>query len=55
MGTPHLVESKTLKLLSVFSKTNRYILNAGCAIPSNTPEENLMRMIETTRNFANTL
>lgn len=51
MGSPGLVESKTLELLKIFTKTNRFILNAGCAIPSNTPKENLMRMIKTARMF----
>lgn len=51
MGSPELVEQKTIELLNVFSKTNRFILNAGCAIPSNTPEANLKRMIQTARNF----
>lgn len=51
MGTPDLVEKKTLELLNIFSKTNRFILNAGCAIPSNTPEENLRTMIRVAREF----
>jgi len=51
MGSPELVEQKTVELLEIFSKSNRFILNAGCAIPSNTPEENLKRMIYTARNF----
>jgi MtaA/CmuA family methyltransferase len=51
MGTPDLVEQKTQELLELYSKTNRFILNAGCAIPSNTPEENLIRMIKTAREF----
>ncbi|MCA1760783.1 MAG: uroporphyrinogen decarboxylase family protein [Bacteroidales bacterium] len=51
MGSPVLVESKTIELLKIFSKTNRFILNAGCAIPSNTTEENLMTMINTARKF----
>ncbi|MEN8117993.1 MAG: uroporphyrinogen decarboxylase family protein [Bacteroidota bacterium] len=51
MGTPELVEQKTVELLDIFSKTNRFILNAGCAIPSNTPEENLFRMISVAREF----
>jgi uroporphyrinogen decarboxylase len=51
MGSPELVESKTLELLKIFTKTNRFILNAGCAIPSNTPEKNLFKMIETARKF----
>ncbi len=51
MGTPELVEEKTIELLNIFTKTNRFILNAGCAIPANTPEENLRKLIETTRNY----
>lgn len=51
MGSPQLVEQKTIELLNIFSKTNRFILNAGCAIPSNTPEENLKRMISVARDY----
>ncbi len=51
MGTLKLVEQKTIELLNIFTKTNRFILNAGCAIPSNTPEENLRMMIKTAREF----
>ncbi|MGQ7868343.1 uroporphyrinogen decarboxylase family protein [Sunxiuqinia sp. sy24] len=51
MGSPELVEKKTIELMNIFSKTNRFILNAGCAIPSNTPEENLRRMIQTARDY----
>ncbi len=51
MGTPELVEQKTIELLNIFTKTNRFILNAGCAIPPNTPEENLRMMIKTSREF----
>lgn len=51
MGNPELVEKRTIELLKVFTKTNRFILNAGCAIPSNTTEENLQRMINTSRDF----
>uniref|UniRef100_UPI003216C566 uroporphyrinogen decarboxylase family protein n=1 Tax=uncultured Draconibacterium sp. TaxID=1573823 RepID=UPI003216C566 len=52
LGTPQLVEQKTLELLDVFSKTNRFILNAGCALPSSTPETNLQMLIKTARNFS---
>jgi len=51
MGTPELVEQKTRELLSVFSDTPRFILNAGCAIPPITPAENLRTMISTARGF----
>lgn len=51
MGNPKFVEQKTTELLDIFSKTNRFILNAGCAIPSNTPEDNLFRMIKVAREY----
>ncbi len=51
MGTPELVEQKTIELLDIFTKTNRFILNAGCAIPANTPEENLFSMIKVAREY----
>jgi uroporphyrinogen decarboxylase len=51
LGTPALVEQKTIELLDIFAKTNRFILNAGCALPANTPPENLTRMIEVARNY----
>lgn len=51
MGTPELVEQKTIELLNIFTKTNRFILNAGCAIPANTPEENLRMMIKVAREY----
>lgn len=51
LGTPSLVREKTIELLNIFSGTNRFILNSGCALPSNTPEENLRVFVETARNF----
>jgi uroporphyrinogen decarboxylase len=51
MGTPEQVQNKTIALLDVFSKKNRFVLNAGCAIPSNTPEENIKMFIDTAREY----
>lgn len=51
MGTPELVRNKTLELFEAFAGHNRFILNAGCAIPSNTPPENLRMMIDTATTF----
>ena len=48
-GTPELVKLKTIELLEVFKDNPRFILNAGCAIPSTTPPENLSMMISTAR------
>lgn len=51
LGTPGLVRKKTTELLDVFSKTNRFIANSGCALPSSTPEENIRAFIETVRTY----
>ena len=50
MGTSALVRQKTTELLETY-KDPYFILNTGCAIPSNTPEENLRAMIETARSY----
>lgn len=51
LGTVDSVQKKTLELLSAYQHSNRFILNAGCALPSTTPSENLKMMINTARNF----
>lgn len=51
MGTTDIVREKTLELLNIYRNSNRFILNAGCAIPAETPPENLLTMIETARKF----
>jgi uroporphyrinogen decarboxylase len=51
LGTPDLVKEKTIELLDIFSGTNRFILNSGCALPAITPEINLFTFIETARNY----
>jgi len=51
LGSENDVRQSTTELLSVFKDSNRFILNSGCAIPPNTPEENLRMMINTARSF----
>ncbi len=51
LGSVDNVKKKTLELLTLYKDSNRFILNAGCAIPPNTPSENLKMMIDTARNF----
>jgi len=43
-GTPAMVKQKTEELLEVFADTPRFILNAGCALPADTPAENIRAM-----------
>jgi uroporphyrinogen decarboxylase len=49
MGSCRLVEEKTRELLGVFENVSGFILNAGCAIPSNTPPANMRAMIRVAR------
>ena len=51
LGSTNEVRKATMDLLEVFSKTNRFILNAGCALPPGTPEENVREFIRTAREF----
>ena len=51
LGTPAEVRTKTRALLELFADTPRFILNAGCALPPDTPAENLRAMITTAREF----
>jgi len=49
LGTVDDVTCQTERLLDVYSGCARLILNAGCAIPAETPGENLRAMIATAR------
>lgn len=51
LGSADDVREKTLELLEIYRNSNRFILNAGCAIPPTTPSLNIKTMIETARNF----
>jgi uroporphyrinogen decarboxylase len=51
LGTTDDVKKKTLELLEIYSGSGRFILNAGCAIPPNTPSANIRTMIEVARAF----
>ena len=46
LGNPEDVRLKTAELIKIMGPSNRFILNAGCAIPAETPEENLRAMLE---------
>jgi uroporphyrinogen-III decarboxylase len=50
-GDPQTVAAKTKELLALFAETPGFILNAGCAIPAETPPENIQTMIRTAREF----
>ncbi len=50
-GTADDVKRQTERLLGVASGSARFILNAGCAIPAETPSENIRTMIATARAY----
>jgi uroporphyrinogen decarboxylase len=50
-GTPADVEEKVIELLNLYEDSPRFIMNAGCAIPPDTPEENIRKMVEVTRGY----
>ena len=49
LGTPEKVEDATRSLLALFAGNSRFILNAGCAIPAETPPANLRALIRAAR------
>ena len=51
-STPEQVAAKTRKLLEIYRDNPRFILNAGCAIPAETPAANLKAMIRIAREFS---
>ena len=51
LGTPGEVAARTRELLELFAGTPRFILNAGCAIPAETPPANLKAMVAAARSF----
>ena len=52
LGTVEDVSNKTLELLEIYKDSNRFILNASCAIPPIAPEENIRTFIETARSYS---
>jgi len=51
LGTAAEVERKTRELLEIFAGNPLFILNAGCAIPAETPPANLRAMLRAAREF----
>jgi uroporphyrinogen decarboxylase len=45
LGTAKQVEDSVRQLLAVYKDSPRFILNAGCALPAETPDENIKAMI----------
>ena len=50
-GTEEQVIKETTALLTLFSDTPRFVLNAGCAIPRGTPSRNIEALVRTAREF----
>lgn len=50
-GTPVLVEKKSREALDVLGPGGGFILGPGCAVMPETPEENIMALVEAARRF----
>lgn len=50
-GSVDEVKQKTEEIITIFADTPRFILNAGCAIPSIAPSENIHAMMKTARQY----
>lgn len=46
LGSVAAVKARTRELVEIMAKSNRFILNAGCAIPPHTPEANIRAMLD---------
>lgn len=51
LGSKEMVKQRTIDLLNIYKDSPRLIVNSGCAIPPDAPEENLRALIDTARNF----
>jgi uroporphyrinogen decarboxylase len=51
LGDTQSVRSKTIELLEIYKDSPRLVVNAGCAIPAETPSENIKELVETVHNF----
>lgn len=51
LGTTEDVKRHTIELLDIFKDNPRLIVNAGCAIPSITPPENIKIFVETVHGY----
>lgn len=49
-GTPEVVTRRTEELLNTFADSPRFVLNSGCALPPDTPSENVHAMLACVRN-----
>ncbi len=49
-GTPEIVAAEAQKVLDIYTDSPAYIVNAGCAVPTLTPPENLRALVETAHN-----
>lgn len=53
LGTPELVEKKALEAIKIFGQKGWYIIGPGCDLPFETPEENIIALVDTTKKYGN--
>jgi uroporphyrinogen decarboxylase len=52
-GSPEDVEKEAVELLRVFSERGGFILSSGCEIPPESPQENVLAMVNAARKVEN--
>ena len=50
-GTPEMVREAVRDLMDRWKPGNRFVLNAGCAIPASTPSDNVRSLVSAARDF----
>ena len=50
-GTPAQVHAVTGRLIQTWKPGGRFVLNAGCALPANTPAENVRAFMAAAREW----
>ncbi len=50
-GTPEMVREAVKVLMDRWKPGNRFVLNAGCAIPASTPPDNIRSLVSAARDF----
>ena len=50
-GTTEVVKQRTEELMDIYKDSPRLMVNAGCAIPPDTPPENIRQMVDVAFNY----
>lgn len=51
-GIPEMVRKETKRIMEIGKQNGRYIFNSGEMIPRDTPEENMIAMVSTAKEYS---